>query len=99
MENVGLYDRPTLLVFNSKRAILDRIARPALAAVAGPDIDLAGLVEFDPACDEALEQRLVDVDRVGVDGILVAGVDLREGADVSETHENDGNIRKLCVSR
>ena len=48
--------------------------------------------EFDPARDETLEQRLVDVDRVGIDGILVAGVDLREGANLPETDENDRNI-------
>ena len=76
---------------------LDGVARPSLAAVAGPDVDVAGPVEFDPARDETLEQRLVDVDRVGIDGILVAGVDLREGANLSETDEYDRNIGKTRV--
>ena len=97
MEIVDLHDRPALLVFDSKRMVLDRVTRPSLAAVAGPDVDVAGPVEFDPARDETLEQRLVDVDRVGIDGILVAGVDLREGADLSETDENDRNIGKTRV--
>ena len=99
MEIVDLHDRPVLLVFNCKLMVLDRVTSPSLAAVAGPDVDVAGPVEFDPTRDKTLEQRLVDVDRVGINGILVAGVDLREGAHLSETHEYDRNIRKTRVRR
>jgi hypothetical protein len=98
VEIVNMRDRPTLVVVNSKRAISYGIARPVLAAIAGPDVDVAGFVEFCPAQDEAIEQRLVDVDLVSVDGVLIARVDLREGPDLSETKENDRNIRQPCIS-
>src|SRR5579871_5307179 len=94
MEIVDVHDRPAVLILDSKRMALDRVARPSLAAVAGPDVDVAGPVELDPARDETLEHRLVDVDRVGIDGVLVAGVNLREGANLSKTDENDGHIGK-----
>ena len=92
MEIVGSPDRPTLLVFNSKREIPDHITRPALAPVACPDVGVAGVVELDPARDEALEQRLINVDRVGVDSVLVAGVDLRKGADIPRRTKTTGTL-------
>jgi hypothetical protein len=48
-----------------------------LASVACPDVDVLDPIELGAACGEPVEQSLVDVDRAGIDEVLVAGVDLR----------------------
>ena len=48
--------------------------------------------ELDPTPDEPVEQSLVDVDRAGIDEVLVAGVDLRPDADLAQAQKDDRNI-------
>src|SRR6202035_2596610 len=81
-----------LFVFNSEQAVLDPVDRPVLASVARPNVDVVDPVELRSACHQTVEQSLVDVDQAGIDEILVAGVDLRPDANVSETQKNHRNV-------
>src|ERR1700722_3565581 len=92
MEIVGFDDLSPLFVFNAERAVLDAVDRPVLPSVAGPDVDVFDPVELGAVCDKPVEQGLVDVDRAGIDEILVAGVDLRPDANVPETQKYHRNI-------
>src|SRR6202042_3645357 len=89
MEIVGFDDLPPLFVLNAEQAVFDAVDRPVLASVACPDVDVLDAVELGAISDEPGEQSLVDVDRAGVDEILVAGVDLPPDANIPKPQEND----------
>src|ERR1700677_943584 len=92
MEILGFEDRFSAFVFDRHRAALYSIDGPVLAPFACPDVDVVDAIQLDAASDEAIEQSLVDVDRMGIDEILVAGVDLRPDANVSQAQKDDWHI-------
>src|ERR1700734_1097794 len=70
-----------------------------LTTVACPNIDVVDPIELRTACHQTVEQSLVDVDRAGIDEILVAGVDLRPDPNVSQAQKDDRNIGEPRADR
>ena len=90
---------PGLFVFDRQRAIADRIDGPALMTFAGPDAEVGQPPELRAALDQAFVECLVDVDRVWINRVGIAGVDLRKRTNSAEADVYDGNIGKAAPDR
>ena len=69
----------------------------ALAAFASRKHDIGKMIQCRSAVSKAFEKSLVDIDGVGIEDIIIAGIYLRPGMNISKAEEDDRNVRMFAA--
>src|SRR3954447_12241549 len=92
MEQLGLFDRLCVLRLDHKRQLGQSIDLPCFYASHVLTLICPASSTWTPFFDESVDERLIDINGLRIQSVVVALIDLCRGVNVTDVQKNNGNV-------